>query len=263
MFDNLKKYGGASRMAQQVRALASQAWGLGLSTWNTRDTRIELTPESCPLTSIPKCTTPNKYILKKKITNPSAWEAKAGRFLSSRPAWSTEWVPGQPWLHRETLSQTKQNKQNKTNTKPKSLSLSQPELFLWSSKLCSEGHESGDLWFVSLLFVFVSETESHCVTLSVLELLMQAKLASNSQKATCLCLLSAGIIGMHHYTWPPSHFNFVNILFTRYYLKIFLKKSMCVCVCMCVPVCLSACLSVCTCVPVPVGIRRGCWISWS
>jgi hypothetical protein len=37
--------------------------------------------------------------------NPSTWEAEAGRFLSLRPAWSTEWVPGQPGLHRETLSQ--------------------------------------------------------------------------------------------------------------------------------------------------------------
>jgi hypothetical protein len=36
--------------------------------------------------------------------NPSTWEAEAGEFLSSRPAWSTEWVPGQPGLHRETLS---------------------------------------------------------------------------------------------------------------------------------------------------------------
>ena len=34
--------------------------------------------------------------------NPSTWEAEAGRFLSSRPAWSTERVPGQPWLDRET-----------------------------------------------------------------------------------------------------------------------------------------------------------------
>jgi hypothetical protein len=31
-------------------------------------------------------------------------EAEAGGFLSSRPAWSTAWVPGQPGLHRETLS---------------------------------------------------------------------------------------------------------------------------------------------------------------
>jgi hypothetical protein len=36
--------------------------------------------------------------------NPSTWEAEAGRFLSSRPAWSTKGVPGQPGLHRETLS---------------------------------------------------------------------------------------------------------------------------------------------------------------
>ena len=36
--------------------------------------------------------------------NPSTWEAEAGEFLSLRPAWSTEWVPGQPGLYRETLS---------------------------------------------------------------------------------------------------------------------------------------------------------------
>jgi hypothetical protein len=46
-----------------------------------------------------------------KAFNPSTWEAEAGRFLSSRPAWSTEWVPRQPGIHRETLSQ-------KTKTKP-------------------------------------------------------------------------------------------------------------------------------------------------
>jgi hypothetical protein len=36
--------------------------------------------------------------------NPSTWEAETGGFLSSRPAWSTERVPGQPGLYRETLS---------------------------------------------------------------------------------------------------------------------------------------------------------------
>jgi hypothetical protein len=40
--------------------------------------------------------------------NPSTREAEAGGFLSSRPAWFTEWVPGQPELHRETLSQKNQ-----------------------------------------------------------------------------------------------------------------------------------------------------------
>jgi hypothetical protein len=47
--------------------------------------------------------------------NPSTREAEAGGFLSLRPAWSTEWVPGQPGLHRETLS--RKNKQNNKKQK--------------------------------------------------------------------------------------------------------------------------------------------------
>jgi hypothetical protein len=55
--------------------------------------------------------------------NPSTREAEAGRFLSSRPAWSTEWVPGQPGVYRETLSrkqtdkQTNKQKPNNNNKK--------------------------------------------------------------------------------------------------------------------------------------------------
>jgi hypothetical protein len=49
--------------------------------------------------------------------NPSTWEAEAGEFLSSRPAWSTKWVSGQPGLYRETLS--RKTKQNKTKQKKK------------------------------------------------------------------------------------------------------------------------------------------------
>jgi hypothetical protein len=45
--------------------------------------------------------------------NPSTWEAEAGGFLSSRPAW----VPGQPGLHRETLSRKNPKKQNKQANK--------------------------------------------------------------------------------------------------------------------------------------------------
>jgi hypothetical protein len=45
--------------------------------------------------------------------NPSTREAEAGGFLSLRPAWSTKWVPGQPGLYRETLSQKNKTKQNK------------------------------------------------------------------------------------------------------------------------------------------------------
>jgi hypothetical protein len=49
--------------------------------------------------------------------NISTWEAEAeaGGFLSSRPAWSTEWVPRQPGLHRETLSRKTKTKQTKNN----------------------------------------------------------------------------------------------------------------------------------------------------
>jgi hypothetical protein len=42
--------------------------------------------------------------------NLSAWEAESGRFLSSGPAWSTEWIPGQSGLHKETLSWKKKKK---------------------------------------------------------------------------------------------------------------------------------------------------------
>jgi hypothetical protein len=44
--------------------------------------------------------------------NPSTQE-EAGRFLSSRPAWSTVWVPGQPGLYRETLSRKRKEKKRK------------------------------------------------------------------------------------------------------------------------------------------------------
>jgi hypothetical protein len=49
--------------------------------------------------------------------NPSTWEAEAGEFLSSRPAWSTERVPGQPGLHRETLSRKAKKKEKKRKEK--------------------------------------------------------------------------------------------------------------------------------------------------
>ena len=45
--------------------------------------------------------------------NPSTWDAEAGGFLSLRPAWSTKWVPGEPELYRETLSQKKKKKKEK------------------------------------------------------------------------------------------------------------------------------------------------------
>ena len=53
----------------------------------------------------------------------STWEAEAGKFLSSKPAWSRQRVPGQPGLHRETLSQKKEekNKEQARDTERNSL----------------------------------------------------------------------------------------------------------------------------------------------
>jgi hypothetical protein len=49
--------------------------------------------------------------------NPST---EGGGFLSSRPAWSTELVPGEPGVHRETLSKKKKKKpKKKQKTKQK------------------------------------------------------------------------------------------------------------------------------------------------
>jgi hypothetical protein len=45
--------------------------------------------------------------------NPRTREAETGRFLSSRPAWSTKWVPGQPGLYRETLTRKTLKKKKK------------------------------------------------------------------------------------------------------------------------------------------------------
>ena len=54
--------------------------------------------------------------------NPSTQEAEAGGFLSSRPNWSTKWVPGMPGLYRETLYQKKkkikQQQQQQQRQKP-------------------------------------------------------------------------------------------------------------------------------------------------
>jgi hypothetical protein len=58
--------------------------------------------------------------------NPSTWEAEAGGFLSSRPAWSTEWVPGKPGLYRETLSRKKKNQKKPKQTKPPKIKQTKP-----------------------------------------------------------------------------------------------------------------------------------------
>ena len=52
--------------------------------------------------------------------NPSTQEAEEGGSLSSRPAWSTERIPGQSGLQRETLS-------GKTTTEDQAIAVYQAE----------------------------------------------------------------------------------------------------------------------------------------
>jgi hypothetical protein len=58
------------------------------------------------------------------VFNPSTWEAETVGFLNSRPVWSTESVPGQPWLHRETLSRKKKKKKKERKKERKKLEYS-------------------------------------------------------------------------------------------------------------------------------------------
>ena len=51
--------------------------------------------------------------------NPSTWEAEAGRFLSSRPAWSTEW--GSRTARATQRNPVSKNKQTQTNKQTKRL----------------------------------------------------------------------------------------------------------------------------------------------
>jgi hypothetical protein len=67
--------------------------------------------------------------------NPSTREAEADGFLSLRPAWSTEWVPGQPGLHRETLSwkPKKKKKKKRINKSSREIRVTRYMCFILSS----------------------------------------------------------------------------------------------------------------------------------
>ena len=64
----------------------------------------------------------------------STREAEAGGFVSSKPACSTEWVPGQPGLHRETLSWKTKRKKKLISSKPFIETGSRSFLFLFQGK---------------------------------------------------------------------------------------------------------------------------------
>jgi hypothetical protein len=58
---------------------------------------------------------------------PALGRQEQADFLSLQPAWSPELFPGQPRLHKETMSQTKQNKTIKKK-KPSQLKEKKGEL---------------------------------------------------------------------------------------------------------------------------------------
>ena len=74
--------------------------------------------------------------------NPSSWEAEAGEFLSSRPAWSSEWDPGQPEL-LQINPVLKKIKKGRKRISPRSGILIN-FLYLQSP---SEGSELRDSWY--------------------------------------------------------------------------------------------------------------------
>ena len=65
------------------------------------------------------------------------------------------------------------------------------------------------VWFV----LFFGDTVSLWLTaLAVLELLLQIRLAFNSQSSTCLCLLSARIKGVYYHTQHVKIFKTRNVV---------------------------------------------------
>jgi hypothetical protein len=68
--------------------------------------------------------------------NSSTWEAEAGGFLSSRPAWSTESVPGQPrLLQRNPVSKNNNNNNNNNKTqKTKNKQTQNNEFMIFAGK---------------------------------------------------------------------------------------------------------------------------------
>jgi hypothetical protein len=91
-----------------------QPWELSQYEVDTQIKHLWVIPSECSKET--RFNSLNKSICQAVVAhafNPSTREAEAGRFLSSRPAWSTKWVPGQPGLYRETLSLKTKTKNKK------------------------------------------------------------------------------------------------------------------------------------------------------
>ena len=93
---------------------------------------------------------------------PSTWEAEAEGFLSSRSAWSTKWVPGQPGLHRETLSRKNKKQTNKQTNKDQQQNQDPSSSSFWNVRNCYQLLEVGYLTshFISWDLLCISRTAS-------------------------------------------------------------------------------------------------------
>jgi hypothetical protein len=123
------------RISYQWWVLRDKHWkGSSLSPVPTHTHVLSLLPHPlCVCICLSFCKVARKFYSKQSVQvrkytisgmvahafNPSTWEAEAGGFLSSRPTWFTKWVPGQPGIHRETLSRKTKNQTKPNKTKQK------------------------------------------------------------------------------------------------------------------------------------------------
>jgi hypothetical protein len=79
--------------------------------------------------------------------NPSTRKVEASRFLSSRPAWSTKWVPGQPG-YTEKPCLEKQNKQTKKKNSNFKFSLFKRPSHCFNRPAVQDGDKHGKKWII-------------------------------------------------------------------------------------------------------------------
>ena len=89
--------------------------------------------------------------------NNSTWEAKAARFVSSKPAWTSQWAPGQPGLHREACL-------GKRNLSPKKKN----QMSILSLPLSFQGHLKICFITISVFVCFLFACMCTCVYLCIM-----------------------------------------------------------------------------------------------
>jgi hypothetical protein len=115
---------------------------------------------------------------------PSTWAAEPGGFLTSGPAWSTEWVPGQPGLHRETLSQKKKKRRGGGSCR---------ETAQWSRALADLAEDPG-------LVPRTYMVAHNCLIISVL---------GGSDQKSCLLVPGMHMVQRYAYIHTQGEYSFI------------------------------------------------------